>query len=392
MRILHFADLHLGKNLSGFSLRDDQAYILDEILNIARREGVDALVLAGDVFDRANPSQEALELFDQFISRLAAETLPLYLVSGNHDSASRLGYGRTLFAQQGIHLGAQIQDQAQVFTLGEGEDRLDLYLLPYSRRYDLRQVLAARETGPDYSQASYQDLMATYLAPSLDRMRRRRAEGIPSMILAHLWLVNRDQDSLVSESEFPSLGMVEQLPLDLFADFDYVALGHLHRPQEVSPRAVYPGSPLAYSASEANQDKRVIIIESQAGQIQWKAQPLQPLYPVRKIQGAFADLLDPVQTPDPEAYIFAELTDNQLVLDASLKLQARYPKLCGLIFSAYAQAAKQASHTAKQAFSAQEFPELFARFFQQETGHALKASQADLVGQVLADLQKGGQA
>lgn len=392
MRILHFADLHLGKSLSGFSLREDQEYILQEILKIARHEGVEALVLAGDVFDRPNPPQEALELFDGFISQLAAEGIQLFLVSGNHDSASRLGYGSQLFARQGIHLATQARTGWEAFTLGEGEDRLDLYLLPYTRRYDLRDLLAASHDHADYSQAKYPDLMAEYLAPVLDRVRQRRAEGVPAMLLAHLWLVNMDQDSLVSESEFPSLGMVEQLPAWLCADFDYVALGHLHRPQELGPKAVYPGSPLAYSASEADQVKRVILIESKAGILSWEARPLKPLYPVHKIQGSCAELLAAGKASPQEAYIFAELTDQELVLDASLKLQAVYPRLCGLSFLGYARAAETAAHSAGQAFSAQDFPGLFASFFQQETGHAMNAEQANLVAQVLADLHDEGKA
>ncbi len=387
MRILHFADLHLGKSLSGFSLREDQEHILQEILEIARREGVQALVLAGDVFDRSNPPQEALELFDRFISQLAAEGIQLFLVSGNHDSASRLGYGSRLFAQQGIHLATQPQARPEVFCLGEGEDRLDLYLLPHTRRYDLRAILTNEDEQADYSQAKYPDLMAEYLGPALDRVRQRRAEGVPSLLLAHLWLVNSSQDSMVSESEFPSLGMVEQLPVQLFSDFDYVALGHLHRPQEVGPNAVYPGSPLAYSASEADQDKRVILIESQAGHLTWEARPLKPLYRVHKVKGTCAELLAAGQEHPQEAYIFAELTDQQLVLDASLKLQAVYPRLCGLSFLGYARAAETAEHSAGQAFSAQDFPALFASFFQQETGHAMNPQQAAVVAQVLADLQ-----
>lgn len=385
MRILHFADLHLGKSLSGFSLKEDQEYILEQILDIARHERVEALLLAGDVFDRANPPQEAMEIFDRFISRLAQDKLKLFLVSGNHDSASRLGYGSKLFAQQGIHLATQPLAGLSCFELGEGKERLDLYLLPYTRSYDLRALLASRED-QDFSQASYPDLMKSYLAPYIAGIKARQEVGIPSLLLAHLWLVEAGQDSLLSESELPSLGMVDQLPASLFAAFNYVALGHLHRPQEVNPKMVYPGSPLAYAGAEADQQKRVIILDIAEGEISWREKELEALYAVSKIRGSFQDLLTKPGT-DPENYVFVELSDQQPIGDAALRLQTVYPKLCEISFPGYAQAAKDAHMTAGQTYADHDLADLFASFFRQETGHDLNVSQQSVVAEVLGGLQ-----
>lgn len=379
MKILHFADLHLGKDLHGFPLLEEQAHILKEIIEIARQEQVAAVLLAGDVYDRSNPPQEAIRLLGKFFTALREAKITLFLIAGNHDSVTRLGFGAEFFSLADLHLATEAQPEIKVHEFAAGGEKADIYLLPYTRRVDLKKFYPHLA-----EQDCYTDLMRAQLEPLRERVVVRRAEGIPAIIIAHQWLLNHAGESRVSESEETLLGMVEQLPASLFSFFDYVALGHLHRPQQIAENTYYSGSPLAYSASEAGQQKQVNILEIKSGEIKVHTQTLKPLHPVRKLQGSFEEVLNHPDESLKDAYLYIDLNDITVVQDARKKLEQRYPLLCDIRFTAYQ--GLSSSSFAQEIKQLRENPEvIFREFFREFTEHEASKQQEELIHHFLQD-------
>lgn len=379
MKILHFADLHLGKDLHGFPLLEEQAYILKQIIEIARLEQVDAVLLAGDVYDRANPPQEAIRLLEKFFTALREAHISLFLIAGNHDSVTRLGFGSEFFSLANLHLATEAQPQIKIYEFKAHGELVDIYLLPYTRRVDLKKFY------PDLAEKDcYSDLMQAHISSLRAVVEERRSEGVPSILIAHQWLVDLTGDSKNSESEETLLGMVEQLPASLFSFFDYVALGHLHRPQQIAENAFYSGSPLAYSASEAGQQKQVNLLEVNNGELEMHTRPLIPLHPVKKISGSFEEVLNHPDKSLQNAYLYIDLIDKTVVQDAGKKLEQRYPLLCDLRFTAY-QGVKAGSF-AKEIKQLRANPEeIFYDFFRKFAEHEASDEQKSLVHEFMRE-------
>ena len=332
MRFFHLSDLHLGKALHGYDLLDDQAYILDQVVAKIGELKPDALLIAGDIYDRAIPPVEAIHLFDDFLgaARRAAPGLRIVVLSGNHDSAGRLSFGASLLADSGLCIATRVEG-APAFVVGEGAERVAVWALPFLTQMSANWgELAAIGGGDDagdgeasVSIRSQQELMRLALAS----IRSRLEPGAVNVLVAHCFA----SGALAGDSELAFLGAAEQVDCGLFEGFDYVALGHLHSEQSPAPHVWYCGAPLAYSVGEAGRAKGFLSVEVLAGKApRIESLPLPPKRQVRRLSGFFDELVaNPLPEADRDDYIEVYLCDEEPVLNAGERLKALYPRLLG---------------------------------------------------------------
>lgn len=317
MRFMHVGDLHLGKSLGDFDLTEDQEYMLEQLLEIAEKHSVDAVLVAGDVYDKAVPSEAATRMLDYFLSNLAKKNIYVYMVSGNHDSDERLNYGSNLFETNHIYISTKYDGNLYKHTLKVGQEEADIYLLPFVKASQVRHFL------PDAKIESYDDAVrAIFDKADIDESRN-------SVLVAHQFVMGKSEDPELSGSESlgtQSVGTVEKIGYDCFDIFDYVALGHIHSPQQVGRKEVrYSGSPLKYSLSEVNNEKSVSLITIDAKKkVNVEMVPIKPMRNMRHIKGKIKDLLDKSNVTAPEDFIYATLTDEEIINDAMGIFQQTY--------------------------------------------------------------------
>ena len=318
MKLLHIGDLHLGKSLGDFDLIRDQKYILDQILGIIKEKSVDGVLIAGDVYDKAVPSEAAMNLLDYFLSSLSRSGVSTFMISGNHDSDDRLNYGSDLFAANQIYIASKYDGTLYRRTVTDAHGEADIYLLPFVKASQVKHFFPDEEIG------SYDDAVRVILAHAgIDPNRR-------NMIVAHQFVTGRSEDPSLGGSESvgtQSVGLVEKIGYDCFDAFDYAALGHIHSPQKVGREEVrYAGSPLKYSLSEVNNTKSVPIITlGEKGNVSLELIPLRPMRDLRHIKGPMKMLLDKTNITDPDDFIYVTLTDEDTVNDAMGIFQQVYP-------------------------------------------------------------------
>ena len=303
MKLLHTADWHLGKTLKGTPLIDDQRHILKQIWDIAK--DVDAVIIAGDVYDRAVPPAEAVNLFDETLNRFAERNLPTLIIAGNHDSASRLNFGSKLFERQNIHIVSKVVDEPAQVVLKDDFGEIYFSLIPYFVPAEVRANFSCED---DDTNKFYVDLA-----------RQKIPAGKRSVAVAHVFLTG----GIESESERKFVGGAENVDAKIFSGYDYVALGHLHRPQQISAENIrYAGSPLKYSFDEASHNKSVTIVDiDAAGNVTPKPIQLKPLHDVIVVEGHFHDLIN---RPPVDDYAQIVLTDDVYVYETE-KLRDAFP-------------------------------------------------------------------
>lgn len=313
MYLLHTADWHLGKALFGRSLLEDQAYFLLEwLLPLLDRERPDAVLLAGDVFDRQVPPTEAVLLFDEFLRGLQARNLPLLAVTGNHDGEKRLSLGTSFLRREGVVLATRPQDLDTPYVLKtKAGESARFYFLPYCT------PAAAREVLGDDSIHTQNDAYRALLG------RLELPDDLPNVLITHCFAAG----STAGASENPAfVGPASQVGLDCFSPFSYVALGHLHRPQKAGPGR-YAGAPLAYSFDEEGQEKSVTRVFLEHGAVHCEELPFVPPRRVRRVRGLFAELLAQAQAAPSEDYLFVSLTDPAPVYQPLDRLRPYWPNV-----------------------------------------------------------------
>lgn len=318
MKFLHLGDLHLGKTLFDFDLVEDQRYILDQILCIAEKESVDGVLIAGDVYDKSVPSEAATKLLDYFLMKLAQKEIKVFMVSGNHDSDDRLNYGSTLFASNQIFISAVFDGKLHRQSFADGDTKIDIYMLPFVKASQVRHYF------PDEKIESYDDAVRTIIRNTDIN------EDNKNILVAHQFVSGKGEDPALAGSESvgtQSVGLVEKIGYNCFDDFDYVALGHIHSPQRVGREGIrYAGSPLKYSLSEANNEKSVSLITVSAQErVKIELVPLKPMRNVRHLKGTLKELLDKKNVRAPEDFIYATLTDEDIINDSMGIFQQIYP-------------------------------------------------------------------
>lgn len=288
MKVLHVSDLHIGKRVNGMSMLDDQRYILRQILDIAEKRQVSVLLIAGDVYDKASPSAEAVTVFDAFLTDAVAAGLRVLAIPGNHDSAERIAYAQGLLEKQGVCLPPVYAGEVERVKLEDEYGPVEFWLLPFLKPGDVRRFFPDEEIGDDYSAA----LRAVLSACAIDQGKR-------NVVLSHQLVTAYGTAPDRADDEI-KLGGMDNVDVSVYDAFDYVALGHVHRPQRVGRDTVrYSGSPLKYSFSEARYDKSAALIElgekksgGEVGEcVSFELIPLVPLHDVREIRGTLADVL-----------------------------------------------------------------------------------------------------
>ncbi|KOT54112.1 MULTISPECIES: exonuclease SbcCD subunit D [Streptomyces] len=323
MRFLHTSDWHLGRSFHRVNLLGAQRAFLDHLVETARTENVDAVLVAGDVYDRAVPPLAAVELFDDALHRLAGLGVPTVMISGNHDSARRLGVGSGLMRQAGIHLRTDPANCADPVVLRDAHGEVALYGLPYLEPALVKEEFGARRA--DHAQV---------LGAAMDRVRddlAGRPAGTRSVVLAHAFVTG----GAPSDSERDiTVGGVESVPAAVFDGVDYAALGHLHGCQAITDRVRYSGSPLAYSFSEEHHRKSMWLVElDAAGAVRAERLDCPVPRPLARVRGRLADLLeDPALARHEEAWVEATLTDAARPHEPMARLAGRFPHILSLAF------------------------------------------------------------
>lgn len=329
MRLIHLSDLHIGKRVNEFSMLEDQEYILKEILGIIDDEQLDGVIIAGDVYDKSVPSEEAVKLLDSFLTSLAKRKLQVYIISGNHDSAAKLAFASSLIDLSGIHI-SPVYDSAQIAMMGNGLVRpykledgkgqmVNIYMLPFVKPAMVRAVF------PD--EADYIKDYTDACRVAVEHMDVD--EKVTNILVAHQFVTG----AVRSESE-ENVGGLDNVDVSVFDSFDYVALGHIHGPQKVGRETVrYCGTPLKYSLSEANHTKSVTVVDiPENKKIEIRTVPLVPMHELREVKGTFDELMDRrnYEGTAVDDYLYVVLTDEDDVPDALGKLRTVYPNVMKL--------------------------------------------------------------
>ena len=320
MKLIHLSDLHIGKRVNEISMLPDQAHILNEILSVVDAEQPDAVLIAGDVYDRTVPPAEAVTLFDDFLCRLAQRRVPTLIISGNHDSAERLAFAARLLAASGITISPVYDGTAASVTLRDEYGDVTIYLLPFLKPVHVRRCY------PEEQIETYTDACRVAVSHmELD-------ENCRNVLLTHQFVTG----SATCDSEELSVGGSDNVDAAVFDGFDYVALGHIHGPQNVgSNRVRYCGTPLKYSFSEENHHKSVTVVHlGQKGDLRLELRPLTPLHDLRTIRGSFAEVTDSAfyENTACDDYLHIVLTDEEDIPEAVGKLRLIYPNLMKLSY------------------------------------------------------------
>lgn len=373
MVFLHLSDLHLGRRLGEASLLEDQRVILEEILSIAHTRA-DAVLITGDIYDKQVPSAEAVALFDWFLTSLSSQSSPVFLISGNHDSPERLEFGGQLFQKSGVFIASAYQGTVPRYTLSDQYGDIEIFLLPFLRPAMVRPYTDEEVT--NYGQAVSAALQSA-----------QPKEGGRSILLAHQFVTAGGTPPERSESELLSLGGLDNVDVSVFDRFDYVALGHIHKPQRIGrDTARYAGSPLKYSFSEARQKKGALLVHlNEKGSISFETLPLHPLRDLREIKGPYCALTAPdeLSASAQDDYIRAILTDEHPPVDAIGGLRAVYPNLLRLDFEpvSHIEEKKQGTVTLED-IQLRSPLELFEEFYETQNQQALTDEQLKLLGTI----------
>lgn len=310
MRFLHIADLHLGKQFNDLSLLDDQEAVLGQVLQIANDEKVDAVLIAGDVYQRATPQAEAMALFDRFVSRLAESGKKVFIISGNHDSALRISYFSSLVKNSGVYITETFTGELQHVKLRDDYGDLTVWMMPFLRPSMVKRAM------PQEKITSYQDAVSAVLRNADVDFSKR------NLLMCHQFVLGCE----VCESEELSVGGLDHIDGAVFDGFDYVALGHIHKPQKVLRETLrYAGSPLKYSFSEAQHNKSVTIVDLlEKGETIIRTIPLYPLHDVRLVKGMMDEIM---QMPYSEDFVWITIHDELPPPDAKVTLSVNFPNM-----------------------------------------------------------------
>lgn len=403
MKLLHLADLHIGKRVYEYSMLEEQKAVLLQAFRMAVEHGVDAVLIAGDVYDKTIPTVEGVRLFDTFLTALKEKNIPTFIISGNHDSAERLSFGRHLFENSQIYLSGTYEEEILKKTLTDEFGEVDIYLLPFLKPQQI-EVEEGEEKPQDYTEA---------IRLALSRLNINKNNR--NVLLAHQFVGGGSTDPSRTDSETQSVGGVDMVDYRVFEDFDYVALGHLHGAQHVGRETVrYAGSPVKYSFSEARQVKSATLItlgnkvlkaesaedkvnsgsaaENEVGKenvnntdITIEKLPFTPVHDMREIKGTLEQLTgaEVLAESDCNDYMHITLTDEEEIYDVFGRLRAVYPNLMALDFDNSRTRAEGAVALAGEAMKEKTTMELFREFFEKQAGTELTPMQEQIMADII---------
>lgn len=367
MRFLHMADLHIGKNVNGFSMIEDQRYILKKIIEIVDANEPKGVFISGDVYDKNLPGIEAVRLLDWFLSELSNRVEDVFIISGNHDSADRLSFGSSIMNNSGVHFSAPME-----VTLHELKCGINVYMLPFIK--------------PIYAKVSLENPnISTYeegVKEFLNKVELK--EGKVNILLAHQFVTGAE----ISDSEERSLGGIDNISAEVFDDFDYVALGHIHKPQKIHRNTLrYAGSPLKYSFSEARFEKSVTLVDVIGkNNIKIKEIPLKPIRDLREIKGNFKNILEEGRScGGSEDYVHIILVDEDEHFNALEELRQVYPNIMKLDYD-NTRTRSNLEIDFEIAENVQDPMELVQELFEKQNGQKMNCKQEEYLRKIIDEI------
>ncbi len=375
MKFVHLSDLHLGKRVNGYSMIEDQKYILLKILNVIDEQKAEAVVIAGDVYDKPVPPTEAVQLFDDFLFRLVERNLQILVISGNHDSPERIAFGSRFMDKSGVHMSQVYNGKNDLVELKDKYGKVNFYMLPFVKPSNVRRFFEDEEIN------TYTD--AVRVAVSHMNVNKKAR----NVIITHQFVTGAQR----SESETIAVGGTDNVDSYVFDDFDYVALGHIHGPQNVGKNTVrYCGTPLKYSFSEISHKKSVTVVEmKEKGNVKVSTVELTPKLDMREIKGTYEELTfkKNYENTNTEDYLHIILTDEEDVADAVAKLRCVYPNLMKLDYdntrTRNSLALTQAEETEKKTDT-----ELLSEFFEKQNGKTLSDEQLEYAANLFEQIKE----
>ena len=372
LKMLHISDLHLGKRLNGFSLIEDQRYILNEILGIVNKENPDCILIAGDIYDKSIPPSDAVSLFDEFLTGLSEKEKEVFIISGNHDSPERTAFGSKIMEKSGIHISPVYGGEINSVTFCDDYGELKIFMLPFIKPANARAVLDIN--ADSYTSAVFEAIKDIPLTSGRN------------VLITHQFVSGGQR----SESEEISVGGTDNVNPEIFEKFDYVALGHLHRAQNIGKNLRYSGAPLKYSFSEANDKKTVTYLElKEKGNLNIKEIPLKPLRDMREIKGKYEELTDKrfYEGTGVEDYLRITLTDEDFIYEAMAKLRCIYPNLMRLDYDNKRTRANNFSYSALSERSGKSPTELFEELYEKQNNVPMNDEQRETVRMLIEETE-----
>ena len=370
MRFIHLSDLHLGKRLNEFSMLEDQEYILKEILGVVDDEKPQAVIIAGDVYDKSIPSAEAMQLFDDFLCSLAKRKLQVLVISGNHDSPERLSFASRLIDLSGVHISQVYNGAVMPIELPDEHGKVNFYMLPYIKPVHVRSKF------PDELIDSYNDAVRV----AVEKMEIDPSER--NVLITHQFVTG----AMRSESEEISVGGADNIDAGLFNDFDYVALGHIHGPQNIgSERVRYCGTPLKYSFSEASHVKSVTVVDIGAkGELTVRTVPLVPMHDMRELRGSYWELTlkENYEGTATDDYVRVTLTDEEDIPDVMGKLRAIYPNIMNVAYDNKRTRAKTEIEDLEDAEHKSPL-DIFGELYEKQNGQPMSGEQTAFMKELI---------
>lgn len=375
MRFLHLADLHIGKRVNGFSMIEDQKFVFEQVYSVIENEKIDGIIMAGDIYDKPVPSAEAVKLFDEMLTRLVSMDLPIFVISGNHDSAERIGFGSDILSVAKVYMSRVYNGNLQKIELEDDYGKINVYLLPFIKPATVKNIYKEAEI------KDYDDALAYVLnQEKIDETKR-------NVIVSHQFVTG----AMRSESEEVSVGGLDNVSVENYDAFDYVALGHIHRAQQMGRESArYAGTLLKYSFSEENHNKSMTIVDlKEKGNIEIKEIPVKPLHDLKTIKGKFSKITSEefYKELKKEDYYRAVLTDEEDILNAIGKLKSIYPNLMSMEYD----------NTRTRSYSVVDNVETgetkspldyFEEFFEKQNGRKMSEKQRDYLLEILGEAKE----
>ena len=375
MRFLHIADLHIGKRVNGFSMIEDQKFVFEQVYNVIENEKIDGIIMAGDIYDKPVPSAEAVKLFDEMLTRLVSINLPIFVISGNHDSAERIGFGSDILSAAKVYMSRVYNGNLQKIELEDDYGKINVYLLPFIKPATVKNIYKEAEI------KDYDDALEYVLSQEkIDETKR-------NVIVSHQFVTG----AMRSESEEVSVGGLDNVSVENYEAFDYVALGHIHRAQQMGRESArYAGTLVKYSSSEEKHNKSMTIVDlKEKGNIEIKEIPVKPLHDLKTIKGKFSKITSEefYKELKKEDYYRAVLTDEDDILNAIGKLKSIYPNLMSMEYDntrtrSYSVVDNVETGEAKSPL------DYFEKFFEKQNGRKMSEKQRDYLLKILGEARE----
>ncbi|QNU67048.1 exonuclease SbcCD subunit D [Ruminiclostridium herbifermentans] len=386
MKIIHTGDWHIGKIVNEFSMLEEQKHVLEQLISIVEREKPDAIIIAGDVYDRSIPPVEAVELVDEVFNTLLLDLkVPILAIAGNHDSAERLSFASRILINNGLHIVGGFNGSVHCTTLEDEFGVVNFYMLPYVDPRNVRHIF------DDNKISTHDDAMKKMIEIIGQAIKHNER----NVMITHGYITHMGREAeLLSESERPlSIGGTEFVSSDYFKIFNYTALGHLHAPQKAGAESIrYSGSILKYSFSEVNQRKGINIVEiDKAGNTKVTFNPLIPKRDMRIIKGPINELINSevYRNANTEDYVYAILTDKGELIDPISKLRTVYPNIMGLSKELASQREENCT-SAAEGYKSKSKLELFKEFYEAMQGETLGVEQTEIMTRIIGEVDREG--